>query len=367
MIRSYKNTKKGKNRALGQRIKDKNSKNIIVANLLRDSTEDIENFYRPHTLSDIIGREREKRMIMVMIKSLRKRWEEGSKTALDHILLYGPPGVGKTTMAQAIASDLGVNIVITSGPALEKAADLLGVLTSLKPGDILFIDEIHRLKKSLEEILYPAMEDKKVDIVGGNGDGARTIRLSLEPFTLIGATTRVGLLSAPLRDRFGLSLYLDLLEEQDLIEILGLVVDRDPLIKESSPNALKELAKRSRGTPRIALRLYKRSRDMALAKSQDKLDHKTVLETLDILGIDELGLDYIDRKLLLTIINAFGGGPVGLKTLASALGEDPRTIEDVYEPYLIKAGLLAKTHRGRTATQHCYSHFKIKMLQNPKL
>ena len=333
---------------------------VVFSSMLRTgSQEGDEFFYRPRKLKEIIGRRREKKVLNMMIKSVKQQWKEGRAVALDHILLYGPPGVGKTTMAYAIAQELGVNLVITSGPALLKPLDLVGILTNLSKGDILFIDEIHRLRKNLEEILYPALEEYKLDIVAGSGEKSRTVRLSLEPFTLIGATTRVGMLSSPLRDRFGASFYLDLMELEDIVKILQNVVRRDPSIERVEEEAFWHIAKRSRGTARVAIRFYRRIRDMAISQEKRIITAKMFKKVFQMLGIDELGLDVIDRKLLKIIIEEFKGGPVGLRTLSSSLGEDPATIEEVYEPYLIKAGLIVKTARGRVTTQRAYEHLKI--------
>ena len=349
----------------GKAGKRRGNKQVVFSSLVKQaSSEDL--FYRPKLLGEIIGREREKKVLNMMIDSVKKQWKAGKSVALDHILLYGPPGVGKTTMALAIANELGVKIVITSGRALERAVDLVSILTNLNEGDILFIDEIHRLKPHLEEVLYPAMEDYALDIVTGTAQKSRSIRLSLKPFTLIGATTRVGMLSSPFRDRFGVSFYLDLLDPPQLVEILENVVQRDPNIQAADHAALEEIARRSRGTARVAVKFYKRIRDYAIAGGKSFVSLEMVKEVFKMLGVDSLGLDVIDRKLLKAIITEFGGGPVGLKALAGYLGEDASTIEEVYEPYLLKIGFIAKTPRGRVATASAYKHLNIEP-PNPTL
>lgn len=313
---------------------------------------EIENSLRPTTMDQYIGQNKVKEALSVYIKAAKTR-----KESLDHVLLYGPPGLGKTTLSHIIANELGSQFKVTSGPAIEHAADLAAILTNLNENDVLFIDEIHRLNKTVEEILYPAMEDFALDFIVGKGPSARNMRLKIKPFTLIGATTRAGMLTNPLRDRFGVICRLELYSTEDLqiiinrsASILGIKIDED---------ASKEIAMRSRGTPRIANRLLKRVRDYAQVLGEGHITKQIADKTLQIMEIDDLGLDTIDRKIMLSIINKFGGGPVGLDTLAATISEDATTIEDVYEPYLLQLGFISRTPRGRIALEPAYRHFGI--------
>lgn len=310
---------------------------------------DIENKLRPTTMAEYVGQEKVKANLEVYIKAAKER-----KEALDHVLLYGPPGLGKTTISHIIASEMGSQIKVTSGPAIEHAADLAAILTNLNTNDVLFIDEIHRLNKSVEEILYPAMEDFALDFIVGKGPSARNMRLKIKPFTLIGATTRAGMIAGPLRDRFGVIARLELYTDKELAiiigrsaKILGIDIDEDAKI---------EIAKRSRGTPRIANRLLKRVRDFAQVIGEGKITFALADKALGLMEVDKLGLDGVDRRILETVIDKFGGGPVGLETLAAATGEEATTIEDVYEPYLIQLGYISRTPRGRIVLAPAYEH-----------
>jgi len=309
---------------------------------------------RPQTLKQYIGQNKVKENLEIFIKAARMRQE-----TLDHVLLYGPPGLGKTTLAAIIANEMGVNIRTTSGPAIERPGDLAAILTALEPGDVLFIDEIHRLPRTIEEVLYPAMEDFCLDIIIGKGPSARSVRLDLPPFTLVGATTRAGALSAPLRDRFGV---LSRLEYYDEFELQNIVMRTADVLETEIENfAATELARRSRGTPRIANRLLRRVRDFAQVKGDGAINEKLTKEALELLQVDRLGLDHIDHKLLRGIIERFRGGPVGLETIAATIGEEAHTIEDVYEPYLLQIGFLQRTPRGRIVTELVYRHLQIEV------
>lgn len=313
---------------------------------------DIEYGLRPHRLEEYIGQKKAKENLEIYIEAAKAR-----KEALDHVLLYGPPGLGKTTLAGIIANEMGVNIRITSGPAIEKAGDLAAILTNLSEHDILFIDEIHRMSRTVEEILYPAMEDYALDIIIGKGPSAKSIRIDLPKFTLIGATTRAGLLSAPLRDRFGVISRLELYSVEELTEI---VKRSAGLLEVAIDNeGAAEIASRSRGTPRLANRFLKRVRDFAQVKANGVITYEVASMALERMEVDELGLDNIDSRMILTMIENFGGGPVGLDTLAATIGEESNTIEDVYEPYLLQLGFISRTPRGRIATRLAYEHFNI--------
>jgi Holliday junction DNA helicase RuvB len=305
---------------------------------------------RPQTLKQYIGQTKAKENLAIFIEAAKMREEP-----LDHVLLYGPPGLGKTTLAHIIANEMQVEFRTTSGPAIEKAGDLAAILSSLEAGDVLFIDEIHRLPRAVEEILYPAMEDFCLDIVIGTGSTARSVRLDLPPFTLVGATTRAGLLTAPLRDRFGVLSRLEYYHPDALTEII--IRSADVFNVSINTQAAIEIAKRSRGTPRIANRLLKRVRDISQVKGETEISLSTARVALDMLQVDKIGLDHIDHKLLLSILDQFSGGPVGLDTLSATIGEESQTIEDVYEPFLLQKGFIQRTPRGRIATEQTYHHF----------
>lgn len=324
---------------------------------LREEDRELEPKLRPATLESYIGQESVKENMRVFIQAAKQR-----KEALDHVLLYGPPGLGKTTLSNIIANEMDVNIKTTSGPAIERPGDMAAVLNSLNEGDILFIDEIHRLNRMIEEILYPAMEDFVIDIMIGKGPGARSVRLDLPRFTLIGATTRIGLLTAPLRDRFGVVQRL----EPYSVENLKIILKRSAAVLqvEMEGGGAEEIARRSRGTPRLANRMLKRVRDFAQVRYDGVITEEVARFALDLLDIDKVGLDQTDRKMLLTMIEKFGGGPVGLDTLAASINEESETIEDVYEPYLLQLGYIQRTPRGRVVTRLGYAHFGMTPPEN---
>lgn len=328
----------------------------IITNQIRQEDIDLEGGLRPQSLDDYIGQDRVKERLKIYIEAAQLRRE-----ALDHVLLYGPPGLGKTTLSNIIANEMKGNIRITSGPAIERAGDLAAILTNLSEHDVLFIDEIHRLNRTVEEILYPAMEDYALDIIIGKGPSARSIRLDLPKFTLIGATTRAGLLTSPLRDRFGVICKLELYSTEQLTSIvnrsaklLGVFIDEEGAL---------EIASRSRGTPRVANRLLKRVRDYAQVRANGEITKAVAMDALKLMDIDFLGLDQVDKKMITTIIENFAGGPVGLDTLAASTGEEKNTIEDVYEPYLLQLGFINRTPRGRVVMEKAYRHFNLQYNQ----
>ena len=324
---------------------------VIETNLTEEDKK-IEKTLRPQCLDDYIGQEKAKSTLKIYIEAAKQRHD-----SLDHVLFYGPPGLGKTTLAGIIANEMGVNMKVTSGPAIEKPGEMAAILNNLQEGDLLFVDEIHRLNRQVEEVLYPAMEDFAIDIIIGKGSTARSVRLDLPHFTLVGATTRAGLLTAPLRDRFGMIHHMEFYTEDELKLIIK--QSAKVLNVKIEDAGATELARRSRGTPRLANRILKRVRDFAQVKYNGVITETVAYTALDLMDVDTLGLDRVDRNILVTIIEKFGGGPVGLDTLAASIGEDAGTIEDVYEPYLLMKGLIDRTPRGRVATQIAYTHLGL--------
>ncbi|EEG50524.1 Holliday junction DNA helicase RuvB [Blautia hydrogenotrophica DSM 10507] len=326
-------------------------KRVITTEAMEEDLR-LEGSLRPQSLSEYIGQEKTKKTLKIYIEAARQRGD-----ALDHVLFYGPPGLGKTTLAGIIANEMGVHMKVTSGPAIEKPGEMAAILNNLQEGDVLFVDEIHRLNRQVEEVLYPAMEDYAIDIMIGKGASARSIRLDLPKFTLVGATTRAGLLTAPLRDRFGVMHHL---EFYTVLELTTIILRSAQVLEvEIEPKGAQEIAKRSRGTPRLANRLLKRVRDFAQVKYDGKITLEVAQFALDLLEVDQYGLDQVDRRILKTLIINFQGGPVGLETLAASVGEDPGTVEDVYEPYLLQNGFLSRTPRGRIASDLAYRHLGI--------
>ncbi|MCI9664686.1 MAG: Holliday junction branch migration DNA helicase RuvB [Lachnospiraceae bacterium] len=329
------------------------AKRMIETNLMEEDVR-LEGTLRPQKLTDYIGQSKIKENLKIYIEAAKQRGDP-----LDHVLFYGPPGLGKTTLAGIIANEMEVNMKVTSGPAIEKPGEMAAILNNLQQGDLLFVDEIHRLNRQVEEVLYPAMEDYAIDIMIGKGQAARSIRLDLPRFTLVGATTRAGLLTAPLRDRFGIIHRLEFYSPQELTHIImhSARVLNAPIELEGA----REMARRSRGTPRLANRILKRVRDFAQVKYEGVITKDIAVTALDLMDVDPMGLDHIDRNILLTMIQKFGGGPVGLDTLAASIGEDPGTIEDVYEPYLLKNGFINRTPRGRVVTDYTYRHLGLEI------
>ncbi len=328
----------------------------MISTQVEEEDIPVETSLRPQTLDDYIGQQKAKQNLKIYIEAAKQR-----KESLDHVLFYGPPGLGKTTLAGIIANEMGTHLKITSGPAIAKPGEMAAILSNLQEGDVLFVDEIHRLNRQVEEVLYPAMEDYAIDVMIGKGATARAIRLDLPKFTLVGATTRAGLLSAPLRDRFGVVHHMEFYSVEELQTIV--LHSAKKLGVEVEPEGAFELARRSRGTPRLANRLLKRVRDFAEVKYDGKITKDVATFALDLLEVDTYGLDQNDRNILMTIIEKFGGGPVGLETLAASIGEDSGTIEDVYEPYLVKIGFVNRTPKGRVATELAYQHFGVAFLQ----